>query len=125
VTSKTTAARFIPLAALIVVLAISPAAIAAKGGHGHDASITFAPTAIAVGQQYRVNGSGFKPNTRVTVGAHFPDMTWWNSGITDGQGNISLTFNATSAGQIFHEAKEMAPNDSFQLKSTATLMVNP
>jgi hypothetical protein len=52
-------------------------------------------------------------------------MTWWNSGITGGQGNISLTFNATSAGQIFHEAKEMAPNDSFQLKSTATLMVNP
>jgi hypothetical protein len=125
VTNKKHAARFVPLAALLVVLAIAPVAIAAKGGHGHDASITFSSASAAVGQQYQVNASGFKPNTWVTVGAHYPDMTWWNSGITNDQGNISLTFNATSAGQIYHEAREMAPNDSLQLKATATLTVSP
>lgn len=123
-TSKARAARFVPLATLIVVLAVAPVAFA-RGGHGHDASLTFSPASVSVGEQYQVNASGFKPNTWVTVGAHFPDMTWWNSGITDGQGDISLTFKATSAGQINHEAKEMAPNDSLHLRATATLMVNP
>ena len=123
-TSKTQALRFLPLAAVILVLAVAPAAFA-RGGHGHDASITFPSPSVAVGQQYQVIASGFKPNTWVTVGAHYPDMTWWNSGITDDQGNISLKFNATSAGQIYHEAREMAPNDSLQLRATATLSVSP
>ncbi len=131
--TKTSTVRTVSLAALVVALAVSPVAIAARGGNGNGASISFSSagastsssaTALSVGQQYQVNGSGFKPNTWVTVGAHYSDMTWWNSGITDSQGNFSFTFNATSSGQIYHEAKEMQNNDSFRVRAEATLSVN-
>src|SRR5919108_25835 len=121
---KTQAARFVPLAALILVLAVVPAAVAAKGGHGNDASIAFSSASVSVGQQYQVNGSGFKPNTWVTVGAHFADTTWWNSQVTDGQGNFSLAFTASSAGQIYHEAKERGNNGRLRLRASGTLSVS-
>jgi hypothetical protein len=34
-------------------------------------SISFTLAAVAVGQQYQVNLSGSKPDTRVTVGAYY------------------------------------------------------
>jgi hypothetical protein len=114
---------------LVFVLAVVPAAV----GKG-SASIAFssataaagqASPAVAVGQQYQVNASGFKPNTWVTVGAYYSDTTWWNSGVTDGNGNISLTFTATSAGQIYHVAKEMGSKDALRTRATATLTVTP
>jgi hypothetical protein len=124
VTERTHTARFV-LATLVLALVVVPVAIAGKGGHGHDASISFNPSTVAVGQQYQVNLSGFTPNTWVSVGAHYPEMTWWGSGATDANGDISLTFTATSAGLIYHEAKEMQRNDSFRVRATATLNVSP
>jgi hypothetical protein len=119
------------IAALACALALVPGAFAGKGGG--LATLTFAPAttavaadaAIAVGQQYRVNGSGFKPNTWVTVGAHYADTTWWNYQVTDSLGNFSLVFTATSAGQIYHEAKEQGKHDRLRLVAGATLTVDP
>ena len=116
------------LIALALLLAVVPAAVAGKpGSRGSStgAKITFAPAQATVGSQYTVNGTGFRPNTWVTVGAHFADTTWWNSKATDGQGNLSLTFTATSPGQVLHEAKEMGKNGRLSLRATATLTVNP
>ena len=124
-TKRTLIAPFV-LAILVFALLLVPAAVANKvGGHGHDASVSFNPATVIVGQQYRVNLSGFSPNTWVSVGAHYPDMTWWGSGVTDASGDISLSFTATSAGQIYHEAKERQSNDSFKLRAAATLNVSP
>jgi hypothetical protein len=116
--------------ALLVAVMIVPAALAAKGGGGGGgagtgASITFNPTAAVVGQEYLVVGSGFRPNTWVTVGAHFSDTTWWNSQISDAQGKISLSFTATRPGQVYHEAKQQGQNGRLRLLATATLAVNP
>jgi hypothetical protein len=113
---------------LVSVLAITPAAVAGKGkgaraGGSTGATMSFSPTQTTVGSQYWVNGSGFRPNTWVTVGAHFPDTTWWNSQKTDGAGRFSLLFTATSAGQIYHEAKEQGKSGRLRLVATATLTV--
>lgn len=116
---------------LVLVLAVVPAAIG-KGGASisfSTATVSAAPqtsaATVAVGQTYQVNASGFKPNTWVTVGAYYADTTWWNSGVTDANGNISLTFTATSAGQIYHVAKEMTSKDALRVRATATLDVTP
>ncbi len=117
----------------IAAFALVPVALAAKGGKGGagsggatGASITFSAATVVVGQTYQVTGSGFSPNTWVTVGAHFPDTTYWNSQITTGQGTFSLTFTATSAGQVYHEAQELSNNGTtLRLKASATLTVNP
>lgn len=112
---------------LVVALAVVPAAVAGKRGSGGatGAAISFDPSSAVVGQQYRVNGTGFRPNTWVTVGAHFADTTWWNSKVTDSQGKFSLTFTATSPGQVLHEAKEMGRNNRLRLRASSTLTVNP
>ena len=119
--------RIALLAALVVGLVAVPAALAAKGGGGGTsatgATLSFDPGTAVVGQPYRVNGSGFRPNTWVTVGAHFADTIWWNSQLTDSQGRLSLAFNATSAGRVYHEAKEMGNSGRLRLKATATLTV--
>ena len=115
-------------AVAILVLALVPAAFAVKGGNRGattGAKITFDQASVAVGQQYRVNGSGFRPNTWVAVGAYYSDTTWWNSQKTDGQGTFSLLFTATSAGQVYHEAKQEGNNGRLRLMTTATLTVNP
>jgi hypothetical protein len=117
------------LVALVLALGLVPAAVAAKGGQAGSGSttgakISFDPSSAVVGQQYRVNGSGFRPNTWVTVGAHFADTTWWNSQVTDGQGNFSLAFTASSAGQIYHEAKERGNNGRLRLRASGTLSVS-
>lgn len=113
--------------ALVVLAAVSPA-FAGKGRPGGSttgARVTFDPSSAVVGQQYRVNGTGFRANTWVSVGAHFADTTWWGSQVTDGQGKFSLVFTATSAGQVLHEAKEMGNNGRLRLRATATLSVSP
>jgi hypothetical protein len=81
VTRKAPVVRIVLITALVLVLAVVPGALAAKPA-ANRASITFNPATVVVGQQYRVNGSGFKPNTWLTVGAHDADVTWWNSGVT-------------------------------------------
>jgi hypothetical protein len=115
-------------AALVVALAVVSPALAGKGKPGGAAgatgpTMTFSSSTVVLGQQYRVNGSGFRPNTWVTVGAHFPDTIWWNSQQTDSQGRFSLLFTATSAGQIYHEAKERGTSGRLRLRATATLTV--
>ena len=114
--------------ALVAVLAASPAAVAGKGkptpGGSTGPKMTFSPASTTLGSQYRVNGSGFSANTWVSVGAHFSDTTWWGSMKTDGTGKFSLLFNATSRGQIYHEAKEQGRNGRLRLVSTATLSVS-
>jgi hypothetical protein len=123
--------RSIALASLVlaVLLAVVPAAVAGKpetrAGGSTGAKITFTPSPATSGSQYTVNGSGFRPNTWISVGAHFADTTWWNSKVTDSSGNFSLTFTATSSGQVMHEAKEMGNNGRLRLRTTATLTVNP
>jgi hypothetical protein len=61
----------------------------------------------------------------VSVGAHYADVTWWNSGVTDSQGNISLSFTVSSAGQVYHEADQLGNNDRQRLMASATLTVSP
>ena len=133
------AAVLLVLSLAVLALALIPAAgLAAKGGNsdnpnrgggngggggGSAATISFNPSPVVVGQQYQVNGSGFRANTWVTVGAHYSDTLWWNSGVTDDQGNVSLTFTATSAGQVYHEAQQMGNNDRLRLATSATLTV--
>jgi hypothetical protein len=116
--------------ALISILAVTPAAVAGKGkgkgtraGGSTRATISFSPAQTTVGSQYRVNGSGFRANTWVTVGAYFSDTTWWNSQKTDAAGKFSLLFTATSAGQIYHEAKQQGNGGRLRLMTTATLTV--
>jgi len=122
--------RIAAIAIAALLLTAVPVAFAGRGGNGGGgsgataANITFAPTSVAVGQQYQVNGSGFRPNAWVTVGAHYADTTWWNYQMTDGQGKFSLTFTATTAGQIYHEAKEQ-DNQKLRVMATGTLTVNP
>lgn len=119
------------VAALAVALMLVPGALAGKGGErggggaGSGASITFDSTYVTVGQTYRVNGSGFRPNTWVTVGAYYADTTWWNSQVSDAAGNISLSFTATSAGQVRHDAKQQGANGRLRLLASATLTVGP
>ena len=119
--------RIALVVSLAFVLLLVPTAFAAKGGAGGGgatgATLSFDPGTAVVGQSYRVNGSGFRPNTWVTVGAHFADTTWWNSQLSDAQGRISLSFNATSPGRVYHEAKERGKNGGLRLKATATLTV--
>lgn len=122
------AAQVASIFALVaLVVAVTPAVAGKRAGAGGStgAKLTFTPTSATVGSQYTVNGTGFRPNAWVTVGAHYADTTWWSSRVTDGQGNFSLVFNATSAGQVLHEAKEMGSNNRLRLKATATLTVNP
>lgn len=111
--------------ALVAVLALAlslsiSSAVAARSGTT-EATITFDRSQVMVGETYHVNGSGFRPNTWVTVGAHFPDTIWWNSQITDAQGRFSLAFKATSAGQIYHEAKEQGNSGRLRLRATGML----
>jgi hypothetical protein len=127
----TTNSRVVRIALILALAAmtLSSAALAVaapgRGGtHGTTgATISFAPTQVVVGSDYRVNGSGFRPNTWVTVGAHYSDTTWWNSQLSDAQGNISLPFTATRTGSIYHEAKEQGNNGRLRLVTSATLTV--
>ena len=114
------------VAALVLMLMLVPGALAARGGGGGagtGATIAFDTSSAVVGQEYHVVGSGFKPNTWVTVGAHYSDTTWWNSQVSDAQGRISLSFTATSPGQVYHEAKQQGANGRLRLLATATLTV--
>lgn len=117
--------RFLALVAVVALalsISVSSALAAGKGTAGSTgAKITFDRSQVMVGETYHVNGSGFRPNTWVTVGAHFPDTIWWNSQITDAQGRFSLAFKATSAGQIYHEAKEQGNNGRLRLLATGML----
>ena len=105
--------------ALALSFSISSAGAARNGTT--EAQITFDRSQVMVGETYHVSGSGFRPNTWVTVGAHFPDTTWWNSQKTDAQGRFYLAFKATSAGQIHHEAKEQGNSGRLRLRATGML----
>jgi hypothetical protein len=121
---KSWAVALLAALALIASLSIS-SAVAAPGGGGSGgatgAAIGFDRSEVMVGETYRVVGSGFRPNTWVTVGAHFADTIWWNSQITDANGGFSLAFTATSPGSVYHEAKERGNNGRLRLRATATL----
>jgi hypothetical protein len=108
-------------------LAIAEPALAARGGKGSSgASIAFNPSqGVVVGAQYQVTVSGLRANAWVTVGAYYPDTTWWSSGKTDGKGTFSCTFTATGSGQILHEAKLQGSNGRVRLVASATLTVSP
>src|SRR6266498_932354 len=109
------------LFATLMILALP--AVAARGGRGHGgtgtvggtgATLTFDPGTAVVGAEYHINGSGFSPNTWVSVGARFPDTNWWASGETDGQGNFSFVLTATGAGQIVHDAYQKTNSGSWR-----------
>ncbi len=112
-------------AVLALLVSFSVTAAQAAPGAAAGAQISFDRTGVMVGESYRVNGSGFRPNTWVTVGAHFADTTWWNSQITDGEGRFSLAFTATSPGDVFHEPKERGNTGRLRVRATATLTAYP
>ena len=66
-----------PLVALVLCLALVPAAVAAKGGAGGNGSstggsgvvFTFDPATVSVGQTYQVDVSGLRANTWTNIGA--------------------------------------------------------
>jgi hypothetical protein len=130
--TRKAAAVFMGTMFAVLALALVPGALADKGGNRGGGSggpnggtLTFDPAAVTVGQQYQVNGSGFGAGVWVTVGAHYADTTWWNSQVTDGQGSFSLTFTATTSGQVSHEAYQQGNNGRVRLMTTATLSVAP
>lgn len=112
------------LAVLALTVSVSIASAAPRAG-ATRATMSFDRAAVTVGETYVVNGAGFRPNTWVTVGAHYADTTWWNSQITDGAGRFSLSFRATSPGTVQHEAKERGNNGRLRLQATATLTAYP
>jgi hypothetical protein len=129
--------RTIVFALLMTLLAVSAGrAIAAKhngSAGGSSASLTFSTSAelsaattaqVTLGSRYYVNGSGFRPNTWVTVGARF-GTTYWGSGQTDSSGNITIgPYTADSCGQIVHDAYEMNQhNGKLAQQASATLDV--
>lgn len=115
----------VAVVALALSLSISSAVAGGKGSTGSvGAQIMFDRSDVKVGETYHVSGSGFRPNTWVTVGAYFPDTTWWNSQLTDAQGRFDLAFTATSAGQIYHEAKEQGNNTRLRVRATGMLTVS-
>ena len=97
--------RIALLAALVVGLVAVPAALAAKGGGGGTsatgATLSFDPGTAVVGQPYRVNGSGFRPNTWVTVGAHFADTIWWKS-------SVSATCSGAGGGDCWYSSQPLS-----------------
>ena len=116
------------LITLLMFGLIAGTAFAAKGGQrgSSGASISFDTAGdVTVGTSYTVVGSGFRADTWVTVGAHYPDTTWWASGKTDASGSIRLVLTASSAGEILHEAKEVTNSGRLRLMDTATLSVAP
>ena len=116
-TARRSRLAIVGIAALMILsVVVSGSALAAPGGSGGKSSISFSmnPHAV-VGQQYEVRGTGFTPNTWVTVGGYYADTTWWASGITDGLDTFRLTLTATGTGEILHEAKEQMNNGRLRL----------
>jgi hypothetical protein len=68
-------------------------------------SISVNPSVLKVGQTAIVNGSGYQPNVRVSVGLGYTDVQEWvASPVADGNGNFSASFTLSArwanAGQI-------------------------
>ncbi|TMM32663.1 MAG: hypothetical protein E6F93_07485 [Actinobacteria bacterium] len=123
-----------PLVALVLCLALVPAAVAAKGGAGGNGSstggsgvvFTFDPATVSVGQTYQVDVSGLRANTWTNIGAYYiaSDAAYWCSGTTDGAGNFSCSFTAEKAGSILHEVYQKTSN-RYRLKGSTYLNVSP
>jgi len=120
-----------PLVALVLALALVPAAVAAKGGSGASTggsgvAFTFDPGVVSVGMTYQVHVSGLRANTWTTVGAYYiaSDAAYWCSGTTDGAGNFSCPFTAEKAGSILHETYQKTSN-RYRLKGSTYLDVSP
>ena len=121
-------AHVAPIVALVLALALVPAALGGKGAGGAGGSgvtITFEPTAVTVGQTYQVHVSGLRPNTWTNVGAYYiaSDAAYWCSGMTDGAGHFSCAFTAEKAGNIRHETYQKTSN-RYRLKGSAYLNVS-
>lgn len=118
--------RVLLIVAVVGSVMVAPGAVAAgrvKGRSGHpSASLAFDPNPAVAGAQYQVNGSGFRPNTWITVGAHY-DTVYWTAVITDSSGSFSLTTTAAAPGEILHEAKQQTKSGRLRLMATATLTV--
>jgi hypothetical protein len=123
--------KVVVLLCTLMAITILPA-LAAKSGGG--ATLTFSSSAgfsatgatqVAVGSQYYVKASGFRPNVWVAVGAHF-STTYWGSGVTDSNGNVTIgPFTADSCGQIAHEGDQLNEhNGRMSQKASATLDVS-
>jgi hypothetical protein len=121
-----------PVVALILALAVVPAALGGKrtaraASTGSGVSFSFAPTTVSVGQTYQVNVSGLRANTWTNVGAYYiaVDAAYWCSGMTDGAGTFSCGFTAEKAGSIRHEVYQKGNNTRYRLKGTSYLTVSP
>jgi hypothetical protein len=108
---------------LVFGLLAVPVLAAPKGGRT-TAAMTFAPATVSVGDEYVVSGSGFRSDTWVAIGAYYSDTTWWGSAKTDSQGNIQVTFTASSPGNVLHQASEQGRNGSMRIKASGTLSVS-
>jgi len=115
------------LVALVVALALAPAALGSRSGSGSSGvSFTFDPSAVSVGLTYQVNVSGLRTNTWTTVGAYYIsfDAAYWCSGWSSGAGSFSCSFYAEKAGSIKHETYQKTSN-RYRLKGSTYLTVSP
>ena len=88
------------------------------------ATLTLAPNPVGTDSGYVVTGSGFKPNTFVTVGIREPDEEWWQPATTDGSGSFSFTWTADSLpGSVVHDAYQPKNSGRYELMASATLTV--
>jgi hypothetical protein len=122
------ARRFVMVFAVSTILSVvvtTGTGVAGASGGSAGAKLSFNPVSVVVDGQYWVNGSGFRPNSWVTVGAYYADTTWWTSGRANDQGHIHLgPLTATSSGQILHVAKSLNEKTGrMRLLATATLTV--
>jgi hypothetical protein len=110
----------------LVALVAGPAAAGGRGNTrgGSSGTLRFSSDHIVAGSAYQVIGTGFRPNTWVSVGARY-GTTYWGSGVTNGNGDFAFTFTAHEAGSIVHDAYEQGNNGRWRLVSTATLTTYP
>jgi len=110
----------------VVAIVAGPATASGRGNTrgGSSGSLRFSSDHVVAGSEYQVIGTGFRPNTWVSVGARY-GTTYWGSGVTNGNGDFALTFTAQESGSIVHDAYEQGNNGRWRLMSSATLTTYP
>jgi hypothetical protein len=120
---------FVLVCALMIMSIPANAVSSSSPTAGGDAkpTLTFNPTSVSVGDAYTVEGAGFPANTWVAVAAYYSNQAPdWGccSVITDGSGNITVSFIATESGHVRHVAETQASNGRLHREAHATLVVD-
>lgn len=91
--------------------------------------IAFSPAVVHGGDTYIVTGTGFHPDTLMSIAALFETAWVTNNPTTDSAGTFTTSFVARDPGLVEHRAYEWRAQGQgpprFQLRETAYLTVVP